>query len=69
MQTQILVIQVSEIWKWSSKCSSLRTYIVGYYLTLKIYLLAKYSKESDKKYAKWQNDKLETAEFYRKTCS
>ena len=65
MQIQLLVIQVPDMWKWSSKFSILRTYIVRYYLALKFCLLAKYIKESHKKYAKFQeNDKLETAEFF-----
>ena len=55
------------MWKWSSKFSILRTYIVRYYLALKFCLLAKYFKEGDKKYAKFQeNDKLETAELFLK---
>ena len=67
MQIQLLVIQVPDMWKISSKFSILRTYIVRYYFALKFCLIAKYFKESDKKYAKFQeNDKSETAEFFLK---
>ena len=34
MQIQILIIQVLDMWKWSSKLSILRIYIFRYYLTL-----------------------------------
>ena len=34
MQIQILVIQVLDMWKWSSRLSILRIYIFRYYLTL-----------------------------------
>ena len=61
MQIQILVIQVPDMWKWSSKFSILKTYIVRYYLTLKFCLQVNTFEESDKKYAtSEENDK-----FYR----